>query len=137
MHLAMHSTRNTSVVGCLLYHLILLFFCVPVVEAQISPCTITNGSSANSVQANLNQFSCQCGTTVCNFFLTGMFCFASSNRCAKGPVCSNIDGSAVNTGTCVCGSSECDSSSGLFCRAAENECAKSSNSFTCTNRDAT
>ena len=36
--------------------------------------------------------------------------------------CGNNDGSSLNIGTCICGTSECDSSTGLFCLASMNMC---------------
>ena len=36
--------------------------------------------------------------------------------------CGNNDGSSLNLETCICGTSECDSSTGLFCLASVNMC---------------
>ena len=36
--------------------------------------------------------------------------------------CGNNDGSSLNIETCICGTSECDSSTGLFCLASANMC---------------
>ena len=38
------------------------------------------------------------------------------------PTCVNTDGSAVNSKTCSCGSSECDDTKGLFCLATSSKC---------------
>ena len=40
------------------------------------------------------------------------------------PTCAVTDGSAANTGSCVCGTSDCTASSGLFCLASVDKCAK-------------
>ena len=41
------------------------------------------------------------------------------------PPCVNTDGSAANSETCTCGSSECDATKGLFCLATSSKCTKS------------
>ena len=40
------------------------------------------------------------------------------------PTCAVTDGSAANTGSCVCGTRDCTASSGLFCLASVDKCAK-------------
>ena len=42
-----------------------------------------------------------------------------------GPVCTNTDGSARNSGnTCLCGTVACDATTGLYCDASKNHCDK-------------
>ena len=80
-------------------------------------CEQTNGAVVNTGSS-----TCGCGSTVCDG-TTGMFCFASQNRCAVGPPCSNSMGLSINTNDCVCGSSDCNSTTGRFCLASGNKCA--------------
>ena len=44
---------------------------------------------------------------------------------AAGPVCTNTDGSARNSGNaCLCGTVACDATTGLYCDASKNFCNK-------------
>ena len=57
-----------------------------------------------------NEGDCGCGSINCNAE-TGYYCLALLNKCAKmkiAPICVNTDGSAANSETCTCGSSECE-----------------------------
>jgi hypothetical protein len=55
-------------------------------------------------------------------------CSYSSTKhciCLSGSICSITDGSAANTDECICGSTLCDSSTGLFCLSSYNTCSNS------------
>jgi len=52
---------------------------------------------------------------------------------AAGPVCTNTDGSARNSGNaCLCGTVACDATTGLYCVASKNFCTSSP---ICSNTD--
>ena len=49
-------------------------------------------------------------------------------------MCSVTDGSAVNSGSCACGTSDCDSSTGLFCDVHQNR-SRCLATHVCPNQD--
>ena len=51
-----------------------------------------------------------------------LLCFTELMVPGLGAVCSVVDGSSANSGSCACGTSNCDSSNGLFCTASLNQC---------------
>ena len=93
-------------------------------------------------QANLG--TCICGTndiTTCDSS-TGLFCTGEttsiehkfknlqdlSSSCSKIPACASdtralVNGTTIQTSECACGSSVCDSSTGLFCTSSANQCS--------------
>ena len=76
-------------------------------------CAVINGSAANTG-------SCACGTSDCTAS-SGLFCWASVDKCAKVAACAVSDASAANDNACTCGTSDCTASIGLFCKS--NYCA--------------
>ena len=89
----------------------------PVENAKLDcvpTCGVTNGSIANNND-------CGCGKSTCTA-VSGRFCLASSDKCAKVAACGISDGTAGNNGTaCTCGTSDCTVSTGMFCQW--NDCA--------------
>ena len=87
---------------------------------KIPPCSVSDGSAANSA-------ACACGSVDCESpSTTGMFCRQSENRCRKGINCTNTDGSVANSAACACGSVDCESadSTGMHCYLSKNQCRK-------------
>jgi hypothetical protein len=87
-------------------------------------CAAANGAS-------INDRECTCGTSDC-VAATGMYCLASSSKCATVAKCSNIGGSTINDYKCMCSENICDSTVGLFCQSSLSKCSKV---VVCSNND--
>ena len=109
-------------------------------------CTNTIGQNPNSVSCMCNTTKCTLSNRYCNAnqcspyklcqenIITGESCMCGdSNTCSEGqkcsngtcvnPDCTNVDGyDKNNVARCECGSSTCDTSSGLYCNASANSC---------------
>ena len=80
-------------------------------------------TSRDGMNNNNHYTDCVCGTTVCDGD-TGMYCYESTNMCAKGPPCEKVSGLEENSATCVCNTRQCDADTGLYCYGSESQCVK-------------
>lgn len=107
---------------------------------------LTVPTSFNAVSSNYDALGCfvtSGGTLKFNTRSSSSYddCADSDTKfciCLAGPLCTNIDGSAANTGTCICGTSDsgnaCSLETGLYCDRSTFSCSAGS---ACLNDDGT
>ena len=100
-----------------------------------SKCTNTKG-----LVSNADNVDCKCGDVNCISSSSGKFCDVSISICRDIPYCKYSNGSTLNDGSCVCGTSTCTTTTGYVCDEKNNTCSfvecsetegKKTNSATC------
>ena len=105
--------------------------------SKIQTCEHVNG-----IIKQENGNDCRCGSEICSS--EQPYCTSEISKCSAYLPCTNVGGLVENEANCLCGNSDCDSSTGLWCNNIANSCQPfkgtwipSLNKYTCADSTGT